>query len=332
MKTNVKLILGMVFVVIVGLLIYFTSTESPTIETPPVVVTEDSILGCYVSKLVKDIYVLRIESETNGIVSGKLAFNNYEKDSSSGSFTGTYTNGILLGDYSFNSEGTQSEMQVIFKKDGQNFVRGYGSVKNEGEKVTFENLNTISYDTNSTFVRSTDCIELFTEVNNKFTFEYNSFLKVYERNQEQNLPSTDWRLNAKQKGVELAHVIIPKTYMPGTNFSSAYLTMGASTDPKEIKSCSTGTATGEIKDGTRTISGYPFTRFSFSEAGAGNFYETISYRGLLDGDCYVLEYTIHSTNIGNYSADQGIKEFDEVKIQNEFESIIDSFKFLVNSD
>lgn len=159
MKTNVKLILGMIFVMVVGLLIYFTSTEVPTVETPPVVVTEDSILGCYVSKLAKDIYVLRIESETNGIVSGKLAFNNFEKDSSSGSFTGTYANGILFGDYSFDSEGLHSDMQVIFKKEGQSFVRGYGSVKNEGEKVTFENLNAISYDANSTFIKSADCRE-----------------------------------------------------------------------------------------------------------------------------------------------------------------------------
>jgi glycosyltransferase involved in cell wall biosynthesis len=142
----------------------------------------------------------------------------------------------------------------------------------------------------------------------------------------------DWRVNTKQKGMQLAHVSIPKVFMPGTNFSNAYMTIGASTDPKEIKSCGTIATNGEIKAGTVTINGYPFTKFTLGDAGAGNFYETTSYRGLLDGDCYAIEYTIHSTNIGAYSPDQGIKEFDKVKVTNEFESIIASFKFLVNSN
>jgi len=119
--------------------------------------------------------------------------------------------------------------------------------------------------------------------------------------------------------------------MPNTNFSNAYLTVGASTVPKEITSC-TNPGSGEVKEGMKDISGYPFTRFAKNGAAAGNLYETVSYRGLLDGDCYALEYTIHSTNIANYSPDQNIKEFDKAKVQNEFEKIIASFKFLVNSD
>lgn len=333
MKNNLNLIVGIVIVIIFGVLIYFIATkEKAPIDNTPEVIVQDSILGCYVAKLSKDFYVLNIQSENNGIVSGMLAFNNYEKDSSSGGFEGEYANGILLGNYRFNSEGMDSDMQVIFKKEGDTFMRGYGDLNTEGDKVTFQNLDEIIYDTNSIFIKSADCMEEFSEVNNKFTFEYNSFFKAYQPDSAQNTPSTDWRLNAKQKGMLLARVSIPKIYMPNTNFSNAYLTIGASTDPKEISACGTDMTNGEVLSGTKNISGYPFTKFVLGDAGAGNLYETTSYRGLLDGDCYVIEYTIHSTSIGNYSTEQGIKEFDKTKVQNEFETIIQSFKFLVNSD
>jgi hypothetical protein len=334
MENKHKIIVWAGLILILAVMLYAFNSKDPVLvnENIPIVKSED-IKGCYVSKLSKDVYVLSIDSEKDGIVSGKLAFNNYEKDSSSGAFTGTYKDGILLANYVFASEGMNSEVQVIFKKEGEKFVRGFGvtSMTMEGIEY-FEDLTKINYDPNSTFIKSNDCREIFTEASNKFTFQYNPFFKVFQRDQSQNVPDTDWRVNTKQKGMQLAHVSIPKVFMPGTNFSNAYMTIGASTDPKEIKSCGTIATNGEIKAGTVTINGYPFTKFTLGDAGAGNFYETTSYRGLLDGDCYAIEYTIHSTNIGAYSPDQGIKEFDKVKVTNEFESIIASFKFLVNSN
>jgi len=316
----------------VGVYLYYVNMEKPKEELPPVVtINNDSVVGCYVAKLAKDVYLLKIDSEVNGNVVGALAFNNFEKDSSSGTFNGTYKDGILLGNYSFSSEGMDSEMQVIFKKEEGAFVRGYGNTKIEGDKVTFENLADITYDSSAKFTKNPTCMETFTEANNKFTLSYNTLFKAYEPNPEQNVPNLEWRLDAKQKGMLLARVSIPKVYMPNTNFSNAYLTVGASTVPKEITSC-TNPGSGEVKEGMKDISGYPFTRFAKNGAAAGNLYETVSYRGLLDGDCYALEYTIHSTNIANYSPDQNIKEFDKAKVQNEFEKIIASFKFLVNSD
>jgi hypothetical protein len=117
-------------------------------------------------------------------------------------------------------------------------------------------------------------------------------------------------------------VIAPKSIMPGTNFAEAKMTVGTSG-----QSC-TAEGSGE---GTK-VSGYPFKKYKMNGAGAGNFYETTSYRGIFDGDCYVLEYTIHSTNIGNYPPESGINEFDKAKIENELESVVRSFQFLINSD
>jgi len=170
----------------------------------------------------------------------------------------------------------------------------------------------------------------FTDSNGSFSFNYNPFFSV---SHGETTPSTDWELNAQQNGLLLASVNVPRTYMPKTNFSEAKLTIGKSSDKTAVKYCTVDTSSGQnIKGEATTISGYPFTKFTFNDAGAGNFYETTSYRGILGGNCYAIEYTMHSTNIGNYSPDQGIKEFNKAKIINDLESIIKSLKIIVASN
>lgn len=102
------------------------------------------ILGCYEMTSGKDVYSLLIASVQDGKFTGKLEFDNFEKDSSSGTYSGTYENEILLGDYSFQSEGMQSVMQVAFKKSGDTFVRGYGDVDTTGTR--FIDINNVAYD------------------------------------------------------------------------------------------------------------------------------------------------------------------------------------------
>ena len=113
--------------------------------------------GCYVAKLSKDAYTLDIESADKGMVSGLLAFNNFEKDSSSGTLNGTFMNGILLGNYSFDSEGMHSYRQVIFKKVGDDFIEGFGEVKMVGDKEIFVDPTKITYDLKVKFVKSINC-------------------------------------------------------------------------------------------------------------------------------------------------------------------------------
>ncbi len=298
------------------------------ILNPPVSGQTSGIEGCYVNRTGKDVYTLVIQYEKRGNVAGMLAYNNYQKDSSSGSFAGTFANNLLLGNYSFDAEGMHSDRQVIFKKVGNDFIQGFGPVKIEGNKEELADLNKVTYDPKSTFVKNKECILTFVEPNDTFTFEYNPFFHVSEG---QKVPVLEWRVDAVKKGMLLASLTIPRTYMPKTNFSDARLTVGRSTDSGEIMSCTAGSL-GETKKGTEDIGGYSFTKFSFSGAGAGNFYETTSYRGLVDGDCYVIEYTIHSTSISNYPASAGIKEFAKSKIEEELEKIINSLKFLINSD
>lgn len=160
-----KGILIVIVIIVLGILAYglfkkdtFVSTPNPSNNDNTAQV--ESVAGCYVSTTGKDVYTLNIQMQTEEKVSGKLAFKNFEKDSSSGIFTGTYKDGILLGDYTFQSEGMLSQMQVIFKKEGDNFVRGYGSVDSEtGTKFT--DLSQITFDSSSTLslFEKGECVE-----------------------------------------------------------------------------------------------------------------------------------------------------------------------------
>lgn len=119
--------------------------------------TDYSAKECYVATLGKDVYTLLILSRQGDRFKGTLRFKNFEKDSSSGPYEGTYKDGILLGDYSFQSEGMFSVVQVIFKKSGNDFVRGYGDMSPDGTR--FADLSKITYDTRAVF-RATDCASI----------------------------------------------------------------------------------------------------------------------------------------------------------------------------
>lgn len=148
MKTALKIIAITVGILIICGIVYQVSTRKNRASQDQNVVLND-VRGCYVATLGKDVYTLTIGSQTGKSFGGTLSFKNYEKDSSSGDYVGTYNDGILLGDYSFNSEGMTSLMQVIFKKSGNDFVRGYGDVDETGTRFT--NLSTIEYDTQAIF-------------------------------------------------------------------------------------------------------------------------------------------------------------------------------------
>ncbi|MDB5266561.1 MAG: hypothetical protein JWN89_376 [Parcubacteria group bacterium] len=141
----------------------------------------------------------------------------------------------------------------------------------------------------------------------------------------------EWMFGATTTGSLLGTITVPRSYMPNTNFADAKLTVGRSNAPSAIRTCTQDTTGLKATKGTATISGFPFTSFAFTDAAAGNRYETTSYRGILDGDCYAIEYTIHYGNISNYPAGS-ILEFDKQKLVNDLESIVKSFKLLISSN
>jgi len=145
------------------------------------------------------------------------------------------------------------------------------------------------------------------------------------------IPSTQWRVNANNaNGVEFFTLTVPRAFEPQTNFADAMLTIGGSKDKAAVAQCVASDQNGEetIASSSVTINGIAFTVFTSASAGAGNLYETTSYRTMYDGECYAIEYTVHSSQIANYPASYGLQPFDEKKIDLLMQAIVGTFKFL----
>jgi hypothetical protein len=169
------------------------------------------------------------------------------------------------------------------------------------------------------------------EISSVFSFEYDPTFELEAPEMGKMHYGSGWSRYAQGLGYLIVRISVPTSYRENTNLSEAYFKVGRSTDSEGIQNCAVP-GEGEKLSGSVTVSGYPFAVFTSADAGAGNFYEVTSYRGIVDGDCYALEYTLHSTNIGNYPPEEGIREFDHDKVASDMEKIVQSFRFLINSD
>lgn len=93
---------------------------------------------------------------TNGITTGELSYNLYEKDSNKGIIEGEMKGDTLLAEYTFNSEGKQSVRQVAFLKKGNQLVEGFGDVEEKNGKMIFKNTSTLVFG-NSIVFEKVDC-------------------------------------------------------------------------------------------------------------------------------------------------------------------------------
>lgn len=123
---------------------------------------------------------------------------------------------------------------------------------------------------------------------------------------------------------------VPRAFEPQTNFAEATLTVGASGDAAAVAQCLAIEPMGpptQLPTSTAMINGTAFTVFHLSDAGAGNLYETTSYRTIHDGQCWAVEYTIHSSEIGNYPPEYGLRPFDEAELHDVLDRIVGTFRF-----
>lgn len=148
---------------------------------------------------------------------------------------------------------------------------------------------------------------------------------------DQQNPSANWSMDNQNgsSGNLFFTLDIPRTFEPQTNFADASLTVGASANGVDVAQCVTS-ASGigpAVTTSTAIINGVAFTTFNSTGVGAGNLYETTSYRTLHAGQCYAVEYTIHSGQIGNYPAEYNLKPLDEAKLKDVLDRIVGTFKF-----
>jgi hypothetical protein len=142
--------------------------------------------------------------------------------------------------------------------------------------------------------------------------------------------SADWTVSdLGQSGVKEFSLTIPRAFEPQTNFEDATLTVGSSGDSGAVVNCLDAFrfGGGSLSTSSVSINGADFTVIRGSDAGAGNLYDTTSYRTLHAGQCWAIEYTIHSSQIANYPPEYQLKPFDKTKLTDVLDRIVGTFKF-----
>ena len=117
-------------------------------NNPPADVT-----GCYMKIVGRDTAILMLEQKGN-IFSGKLIYDNYEKDGSRGTIKGKEDKEIIKLWYDFSSEGMHSVMEVYFKKENGKLLRGVGDMDNKTDTTYF--ISGINYSDKEAFIK-VDC-------------------------------------------------------------------------------------------------------------------------------------------------------------------------------
>ena len=116
---------------------------------------DNNLSGCYWQILKRDTLVASL-SQNAETITGKLSFDNFEKDASSGPVRGTKDGDIIKLWYSFQSEGMNSFMEVWFKSQGDALLRGTGEMGTKADSSYFTNPAAVEFTSNQQ-MKKVDC-------------------------------------------------------------------------------------------------------------------------------------------------------------------------------
>lgn len=112
---------------------------------PNEISVKENVDNCYMNVIGKDSMFLSYKI-TNGNVSGKLKYKNFEKDSNSGDITGKIAGDTLKVNYKFASEGSTSEREIYFLQDSGVLLEGIGNYADSKiSKIVYESPSSINY-------------------------------------------------------------------------------------------------------------------------------------------------------------------------------------------
>ncbi len=240
--------------------------------------------------------------------------------------------GVLRANYGSSSvslifkDGSTTTLPQVRSGSGIRYESGTTVLVSKGDNAFLTQKDITTY-TNCVAGNQTSSgdINTYTDEENTFSFSHPS---QFVLSGGEIGFSQDWSYNSSSTGLLLAVVNIPRSFMPGTNFGEAKFSVGTSADPGAVKNCLISDF-GNFATTTKVIIGNRnFTKIIFTDAGVGNYYDVTSYRTVYNGQCYAVESIIHSNDILNYPPEQGIKQFDRLKINLVLEGMAQSFKIL----
>jgi len=123
---------------------------------------------------------------------------------------------------------------------------------------------------------------------------------------------------------EIALELVDSSFYVKTNLIEAYLLFGSTNDSSIVGGCTQPISFGGTENvvGDVNINGIKFVHSEGSGVGAGNIYEQIYHRAAYNGYCDEVTFYFHYANIGNYSPDSGVKEFNRDALMQKFESVL----------
>ena len=110
---------------------------------------------CYANETGKDTVLLKVEVFPN-VVTGRITYKIFEKDSNKGDFDGRLHGDTLLADYTFMSEGKSSVRQVAFLLKDGTATEGYGDMEEKDGKMIFKDTQKLDF-SKSQVLKKTDC-------------------------------------------------------------------------------------------------------------------------------------------------------------------------------
>lgn len=123
---------------------------------------------------------------------------------------------------------------------------------------------------------------------------------------------------------ELTLELVDTTSYLNTNLLEAYFLFGSSTDGTLVQTCSQPVSFDRPESilGEKIINGISFVHSQGGGIAAGNIYELTYYRAAFQGVCYEIIFFVHYGNIGSYSPDSGVSEFDRAALMQTFEAVL----------
>ena len=132
--------------------------EEPTVVSGEI--TEENTAQpsteCYVYNANGGKIELQMNTNNND-VNGTLNYELKEKDSNKGTFVGTINDSILIAQYTFQSEGTESIREIAFLIKDDQLIEGFGDVTTEENKTKFKDIKTLKFSSSMPLIK-TSCI------------------------------------------------------------------------------------------------------------------------------------------------------------------------------
>lgn len=115
---------------------------------------------CYEGEMDKDSIFLSYEDNL-GTVTGKLRYKHFQKDDNNGDISGLMSGDTLKLNYSFVSEGMNSDREIWFLKKGTELVEAIGKYDETG--TTYQNPKNITF--TGMILQPTDCKKIEKQLN-----------------------------------------------------------------------------------------------------------------------------------------------------------------------